>query len=235
MVIAFSVQCFPEVMREILETRVRAGLDQTAADWFSKALAMAASSDRAALLQTYTEASRRLGRSPLPPAAESTSTLDRRFENWTLEDAGRLALVLTRHAAASAEQFAADAVACYEMGDTREQQSWLRAAAFLPEPERYLPLVIDACRTNILPMFEAVACENSYPASYFPERNFNQMVLKALFNGVALARIQGLPARLNPELARMALDYADERRAAGRSIPADIGLAMAGLGEGAHP
>jgi hypothetical protein len=65
----FSVQYFPVVMREILETRVRAGLNPPAADWFSKALTMAAGSDRAVLLQAYTEASRRLGRSPLPPAA----------------------------------------------------------------------------------------------------------------------------------------------------------------------
>jgi hypothetical protein len=52
--------------------------------------------------------------------------------------------------------------------------------------------------------------------------------LKALFNKVALARIQGLADRANPELARMASDYAAERRAAGRSVPNDIGLAITG-------
>ncbi len=86
--------------------------------------------------------------------------------------------------------------------------------------------IIDACRTNILPLFEAVACENPYPAQHFPERNFNQLVLKALFNGVALSRVVGLASRLNADLTRMAGDYADERRAAGRAVPADIGLAM---------
>jgi hypothetical protein len=55
--------------------------------------------------------------------------------------------------------------------------------------------------------------------------NFNQMVLKALFNNVPLARIVGLADRANNELARMANDYAAERRAAGRAIPGDIGLA----------
>ena len=115
------------------------------------------------------------------------------------------------------------AIACYERGDSREQQSWLKSTAILPLPDRFLRTVIDACRTNILPLFEAVACENPYPARYFPERNFNQLVLKALFNGVALSRIVGLPSRLNAELTRMAGDYADERRAAGRAVPADIG------------
>ena len=107
-----------------------------------------------------------------------------------------------------------------------EQQSWLKSTPLLPEPERLLAVVIDACRTNILPLFEAIACENPYPARHFPERNFNQMVLKALFNRVALARIVGLAARRNPDFARMAGDYASERRAAGRTVPSDIGLAM---------
>jgi hypothetical protein len=49
------------------------------------------------------------------------------------------------------------------------------------------------------------------------------MVLKTLFLGVALERILGLDRRKTAELARMAEDYASERKAAGRSVPADIG------------
>jgi hypothetical protein len=37
-----------------------------------------------------------------------------------------------------------------------------------------------------------------------------------------------LRERLNPELARMASDFAAERRAAGRSVPADLGLIIEG-------
>jgi hypothetical protein len=148
--------------------------------------------------------------------------------SWTLEDAGRLLCLFERHAAiADGVEFVADVTACFEQGDAREQASWLRGAALLPGPERFLPVVIDACRTNILTVFEAVACENPYPAMHFPELNFNQMILKALFNGVALARVVGLETRANPTLARMASDYADERRAAGRPVPADLPLATA--------
>jgi hypothetical protein len=152
---------------------------------------------------------------------------DLQLERWTREDAGRAALLLARAAAAADPgQFVQAATECYERGDSSEQESWLKSIALLPEPARLLPLVIDACRTNILPLFEAVACENPYPARHFPERNFNQMVLKALFNRVALSRIVGLAGRLNPDLTRMAADYAAERRAAGRDVPSDIGLAM---------
>ena len=41
-----------------------------------------------------------------------------------------------------------------------------------------------------------------------------------------IERIVGLTSRLNPELSRMARDYAAERRAAGRSVPADLPLAL---------
>ena len=65
---------------------------------------------------------------------------------------------------------------------------------------------------------------NRYPAAHFPERSFNQLVLKALFVGLPLARIEGLESRLNADLSRMAKDYAGEREAAGRSVPRDIAL-----------
>ncbi len=113
-----------------------------------------------------------------------------------------------------------------EEGDSGEQQSWLRSLPLLPHPERFLAAAIDACRTNILPQFESIACENPFPARYYPERNFNQLVLKALFNNLAMIRIVGLERRFNAELSRMADDYVSEREAAGRSVPADIWLVI---------
>ena len=101
-------------------------------------------------------------------------------------------------------------------------------AFLLPAPERFLETAVDACRSHIQPLFEAIARENPYPARYFPELNFNQMVLKALFTGVALARVIGCDGRVTSELSRMAADYASERRAAGRSVPPDIGMLTAG-------
>ena len=48
------------------------------------------------------------------------------------------------------------------------------------------------------------------------------MILKALFVGSTLAPILGLDARANPELARILLDYAAERGAAGREITPEL-------------
>jgi hypothetical protein len=46
--------------------------------------------------------------------------------------------------------------------------------------------------------------------------------MKAIFQGVSVRRIEGLEARITPELMRMAAGYASERRAAGRPVPADV-------------
>lgn len=113
---------------------------------------------------------------------------------------------------------------CYRTGDNGERQAVLRALPLLRGPERFVAVAVDACRTSVLPIFEAIACENPYPSRHFPELHWNQMVLKAVFLGVPLRRVMGLQGRLGPELERMAHDHASERRAAGRSVPEDLGL-----------
>jgi hypothetical protein len=217
-------------IREVLLPCVLAQISEDAAAWLDDARSAARGSEPG-LLRAYTEASRRLGQGPFTvvPAASGTGLPDALaafpFAHWTLEDAGRLLLLLERHAAGTEPQrYAAAATACYEQGDMREQRSWLRGVALLPGSRQFLPVAIDACRTSVVTLFEAIACENPYPAASFPDLNFNQMVLKAYFNSIAVERIVGLKSRLNPELARMASDYADERRAAGRTVPPDIGL-----------
>jgi len=55
---------------------------------------------------------------------------------------------------------------------------------------------------------------------------FQQCVVKAIFVGAPVWRVVGLDRRLTPELARMALDLADERRSAGRPVPAELWLAL---------
>ncbi|MGK3966460.1 EboA domain-containing protein [Sorangium sp. So ce118] len=185
--------------------------------------------DRDRFLATFTAAVRVLGKAPLGLHSDERDALEaagivKTMDGWRLDELGRvtmLALVSRRLPGPELEQLLE---VCYQQGDGRERQALLRALPLLDEAERFVSLAVDACRTNELPVFEAIACENPYPAAYFPDLNFNQMVLKAMFMGVALARIVGLARRRSGELARMAEDFASERRAAGRSVPADIGL-----------
>ena len=143
----------------------------------------------------------------------------------TVDEAARIALILD---AAARPDFDALRDACFRGGDTGERCAVLRALPLLPGRERFVPIAVEACRSNVLPVFEAIACENPYPARHFAEASFNQMVLKAVFMGVALDRLHGLDARRGDDLARMARDYASERRAAGRGVPADLERLLTG-------
>ena len=110
----------------------------------------------------------------------------------------------------------------FRRGEVRERIAVLRALPQLSGDN--VELAIDACRTNVVPVFEAIACDNPYPAKHFPDHAFNQMVLKALFVGASVAKIVGLAERTTDELVRMVEAYASERRAAGRPVPEDAKL-----------
>ena len=216
---------------EQLATVLYARGGEATRSWLEQAAAEAVVSHLTTLPSAYTAAPRGIGRDALVLTASERQALalaapGYSFAGWTEYDAARAVLLLEAAAALPGETFVRGALHCYELGDAREQQSWLKAVGLLPNPGQFLAVVVDGCRTNIRPVFESIACENPYPSRYFPELNFNQMVLKALFMGVALKRIAGLQTRLNPRLSRMAGDYAAERRAAGRSVPADLPLAL---------
>lgn len=168
--------------------------------------------DKVALLAAFSGAARKVGKTPVGVGERGS---------WGMDEVARAALLVNAYPRVVPDEL-------WARGDNRERQAVLKALPLLPEPERFAAIAIEACRSNVLTIFEAIACENPYPARHFPELQFNQMALKAAFNGVALARIVGLRERLNPELARMASDFAAERRAAGRSVPADLGLLIEG-------
>lgn len=217
--------------QQLLENIVRARTNDAARAWVDEAVSGAAGGRLEPLFAAYATVPKLTGSGPLqltPTECEGLASAvpGGSFERWTRDDAGRAVLLLALADQVDPQAFVTGAIECYERGASREQQSWLKALPLLPAPERFLSVAIDACRTNIVPQFEAIACENSYPHRYFPELNFNQLVLKSMFMGVAVARIVGLQSRLNTELSRMALDYAAERRAAGRVVPADLALAL---------
>jgi hypothetical protein len=193
---------------------VRAGIEPPGRAWLEAAVAaIRAPFDREAFTVAFTMAARRVGRAALPAG-------------WSADEAARAALLIRAAAVQAPVAFAALVDDLYQHGDSRERQAILRALAWLPGSERFLALAVEACRTSVQPVFEAIACENEYPAAHFPELNFNQMVLKAMFTGVGLRRIVGLQGRITVELRRMAAGYASERRAAGRSVPEDIGVVL---------
>jgi len=178
------------------------------------------------LQAAYAGAGRRLGMAPCTPTAEQRARLDAAGlplpEGWPLSALGRAALLARICELLTPDEHVAAVVGQFRTGDNAEREALLHTLPLLPMPERFVELGIEACRTHVQSVFEAIACENPYPARFFPEANFNQLVLKAFFTGVAVRRIVGLRERRTAELVRMAAAYASERRAAGRTLPADL-------------
>jgi hypothetical protein len=207
---------------------VRAQVRGSVQHWLTGAVATArAPLDRNGFAIAFALAARQAGRAAPEPAPADLARLRAAGVTWPVAPWGLDGLTrsgLLLHAAAELTPGELEALVeeCFLQGDTRERQAVLRTLALLPDPSRFVPLGVEACRTSVQPVFEAIACENPFPARHFPESSFNQMILKAIFIGVAVGRILGLEARITPELRRMAADYASERQAAGRSVPDDV-------------
>lgn len=174
-------------------------------------------------LALFTAIDRRAGQAALALTGEERATLEP-FAIKTAGELARVAVLLEIEAHLSEGSFGKIFRRAFDDGDNRERMAVLRALPHLARPREVLDGAIEATRTHVLPIFEALACENKYPGEYFPELNFNQLAMKTVFMGLELSRIDGLARRRNPELARMARDFAGERRAAGRPVPSDLGL-----------
>lgn len=89
----------------------------------------------------------------------------------------------------------------------------------LAHPEAWKFQATEGIRNNIADVQSAIMLHNPYPADYFDEPAWNQLVMKAFFTDKDVTQITGLTERNNARLAKTLADFAAERRAAGRSLP----------------
>jgi hypothetical protein len=144
---------------------------------------------------------------------------------WGLLEALRIALLLSSPDM-DGDGFFADFEHCFQFADHGESCAMYRALPLLPLGERFVWRAGEGCRSNMRTVFEAVACDSPYAARHFNDVAWRQLVIKAVFIDVPLSRIDGFDRRLSPELARMALDLADERRSAGRKVWPQLWLCL---------
>lgn len=172
-------------------------------------------------------ARRKLGNEPFPDQALAIDTGQATLHlgHWRVGDAGRIVLLME----ACRRQPGDDRWErrMFRAGDETERAAIIQALLLLDRPQDLKPLALEAGRANSLELFGSMALNNPYPALYYSEHEFNQVVLKSLFVGLPVSRIQGLQERANAELSKMCEDYIDEREAAYRSVPVDIWLAVA--------
>ncbi|MFF1919678.1 EboA domain-containing protein [Streptomyces sp. NPDC058221] len=115
----------------------------------------------------------------------------------------------------------------YEQGTAAERRAVLLTLPALDIGATALPLVEDALRANDTTLIAAAV--GPYAGDHLDPHNWRHAVLKCLFTGVPVSAIGQLAGRAagDAELARMLGDFAAERTAAGRSVPADLHRVLA--------
>ncbi len=179
-------------------------------------------------------ASRHVPRGALAPTPAERARAAEELEGWNPErwsvlDAARAYLVLSRSDLES-ESLVRGIEECFRYADVGELVALYRSLALLPRPERFAWRVGEGCRSSMRVVFEASACDTPLPARVVDDLGWRQLVIKALFVEAPLWRVFGLDRRLDAELARMALDLADERRSAGRPIRHELWLCLGRFG-----
>ncbi|WP_110667672.1 EboA domain-containing protein [Salinicola halophilus] len=175
-------------------------------------------------------APRRLGRADLALTPSELALADTAHagwnpQGWSVDGAARVAALLAFDAngAERVARFPARFHDLIRTADARELVALFRGLALYPAEACALDADVgEGLRSNMRAVFESIAHANPYPCEHFDTHRFNHMVLKALFVGSALSPIVGLDARANPELARILLDYAAERHAAGRPVSPEL-------------
>ncbi|PSK87334.1 hypothetical protein CLV79_103385 [Limimaricola soesokkakensis] len=169
-------------------------------------------------------APRRLGKADLVPTAAELEAAEAarpgwRIDGWSLDGAARVLALLVH---AGQRPFADRFKDLRRTSDVAEMIALYRGLPLYPEPETLHFEVGEGLRSNLKPVFEAIAHDNPFPRDHFDEHRWNHMILKALFVGSRLAPIIGLDERANSELARILREYAHERWAAGRTVTPEL-------------
>lgn len=136
------------------------------------------------------------------------------FAHWTLDQVARLA-ILTQ-----LDEKQVDLL--FETAEMQEAVALTKALPYLANQTNFLLRATDAVRSNMGPVFDAIAFGNTYPKDYFSEAAWNQLVLKCIFNDKAIHQIMGLDERANEQLAITLSDFAHERWSASRRVPSQV-------------
>lgn len=178
---------------------------------------------------TFSQVVRHTGKVPLKAtAAEQAEAYDVHsgwsLKDWTIDQAARTLLLLGLKPGAQSQQVI---LSLHQTADLGEHLALIRSLFLLPDAKDLIHIAREAIRSNTGDMFAAISQRNPYPALHCDEIAWNQMVVKCLFVDLPLHSIHGFDKRLNPELSRIVVGLAQERRSAGRALSPEAWLCVA--------
>ncbi|KAA5830627.1 sugar phosphate isomerase/epimerase [Saccharopolyspora hirsuta] len=171
--------------------------------------------DPTAIRSLFPAAGRHVGRGPLRPEVDPSGLV-----HGTTDDHARTRLLAVL-AEARPDDLAAEVVDLHDFGDGAERRGVLRGLSALPGIAGATRQLLESALRSNDPRL-VVAALSGPAAAELDQHSWRHGVLKCLFLGVPLEAVADLERRSDAELARMVADYATERRAAGRSVPADV-------------
>ena len=220
-----------ERARELLRDFLGARLGAEAGGWFVGAVReLADDPGDDAFCAALSKASRYLPRQALDPSAAERAAAGELVpgwdpERWTLLETGRVTLVL-EHPGRDDERVERALEEAFRYSEVGEQCALYRSLALLPDPARFAWRAGEGARSNMRSVFEAACCDTPYAALHLDDVAWRAVAIKALFIGAPLWRVPGVDGRIDAELARVALDLADERRSAGRAVFPELWMCL---------
>lgn len=140
---------------------------------------------------------------------------------WSLDQLARIYFVLG-FPSADAAAYESTLNQLFQTGEVGELIALYQALPLLPNPSTHVLRTAEGIRSNIKPVFCAIAHRNPYPSEQLNDEQWNQLVLKCLFIDLPLAEMVGVDERANATLMSILVDFAHERRAAHRAIPPEL-------------
>lgn len=224
---ALRHQADPSRVREQLLAWIARQTSKEAMQWLrARYTEIAGGAPASKCFLAFSGAPRRIAREPLALDKADLAQADGLRPGWnpaawSVDEAARALLILS-FPADDENAYVAMVEQVFSTADVRESAALYRMLPLYPFPERFRARAAEGIRSNMTSVFQAVAHRNPYPSEHFDEGAWNQMVLKALFTDSVLYKVTGLDARSNPALARMLVDYAHERWAAGRTVSPEL-------------
>lgn len=211
-----------EILHQWWSTR----LPGAVCSWLEESGEAAARGDKTTLFLRFGMVPRRTGKDDLrlsdQELSEACATRPGwQPQGWSIDQVARVWLVL-QYPHEPADALISTLEQLFSAGEVHELVALYQALPLLPHPPRWRARCAEGIRSNMKAVFCAVAHHNPYPAEQLSEGAWNQLVLKCLFLDLPLEPIIGLEQRANPELARMLIDFARERWAAGRPVSPEL-------------